>query len=243
KLSDIAPSLGSLLLAADGNMYGTTVAGGDIGQGSVFKLTPAGAVTALHSFNVIDGANPEACLVQASDGKIYGTTFFGGLHGEGAIFSITTDGTVTTLYSFPSFDHVDGANPFGLMQHTDGKFYGTTSEGGTSINCDSFDSIGCGTVFSLDLGLGPFVTFVVPKRQGRLRYPDSAHRPNRRDCCQFQRRTCVLLQGSTGFSDKSHASRGCDHRPGHRHHFQRNLDQQREFHGVAVKKLRFRGQY
>jgi hypothetical protein len=48
------------------------------------------------------------------------------------------------------------------MQHTDGKFYGTTSEGGTSINCDSFDSIGCGTVFSFDLGLKPFVTFVVP---------------------------------------------------------------------------------
>ena len=116
----------------------------------------------MHSFDVIDGANPEAGLVQASDGKLYGTTVFGGGHGEGSIFSITTDGTVTTLYSFPSFDHVDGANPFGLMQHTDGKFYGTTSEGGTSINCDSFDSIGCGTVFSLDLGLGPFVTFVVP---------------------------------------------------------------------------------
>ena len=162
KLSDVAPSLGSLLLAADGNMYGTTVAGGGIAQGSVFKLTPAGVVTILHSFDGTDGANPEAGLLQASDGKIYGTTVFGGGHGEGSIFSITTDGTLTTLYSFPSFDHVDGANPFGLMQHTDGKFYGTTSEGGTSINCDSFDSIGCGTVFSLDLGLGPFVTFVVP---------------------------------------------------------------------------------
>ncbi len=162
KLSDVAPSLGSLLLAADGNMYGTTVAGGGLGQGTVFKLTPAGVVTVLHSFDAIDGANPEAGLVQASDGKLYGTTVFGGGHGEGSIFSITTDGTLTTLYSFPSFDHVDGANPFGLMQHTDGKFYGTTSEGGTSINCDSFDSIGCGTVFSLDLGLGPFVTFVAP---------------------------------------------------------------------------------
>ncbi len=130
-------------------MYGTTVAGGGVNLGSVFKLTPAGVVTVLHSFDGGDGANPEAGLVQASDGKLYGTTVFGGRHGEG-------------LYSFPSFDHVDGANPFGLMQHTDGKFYGTTSEGGTSINCDSFDSIGCGTVFSLDLGLGPFVTFVVP---------------------------------------------------------------------------------
>ena len=153
---------GSLLLAADGNMYGTTNAGGGLNQGTVFKLTPAGVVTLLHSFDGGDGANPEAGLVQASDGKLYGTTFFGGRHGEGSIFSIATDGTLTTLYSFPSFDHVDGANPFGLMQHTDGKFYGTTSEGGTSTNCDSFNSIGCGTVFSLDLGLGPFVTFVVP---------------------------------------------------------------------------------
>ena len=161
KLSDVAPSSGSLLLATDGNMYGTTVAGGGIGQGSVFKLTPAGVVTVLHSFDGVDGANPEAGLLQASDGKIYGTTVFGGGHGEGSIFSIASDGTVTTLYSFPSFDHVDGANPFGLMQHTDGKIYGTTSEGGTSINCDSFDSIGCRTVFSLDLGLRPFVTFVV----------------------------------------------------------------------------------
>src|SRR5713226_1085742 len=131
KLSDVAPSLGSLLLAADGNMYGTTVAGGGVNLGSVFKLTPAGVVTVLHSFDGGDGANPEAGLVQASDGKLYGTTVFGGRHGEGSIFSITTDGTLTTLYSFPSFDHVDGANPFGLMQHTDGKFYGTTSEGGT----------------------------------------------------------------------------------------------------------------
>ena len=149
---------GTLLLAADGNMYGTT--SGDVTFGTVFKLTHAGVVTVLHSFNI--GDSPSAGLVQATDGKLYGTTFFGGTHGEGTIFSITTSGTFTTIYGFPSFDHVDGANPFGLMQHTDGKFYGTTSQGGTSINCDSFDSIGCGTVFSLDLGLGSFVTFVVP---------------------------------------------------------------------------------
>ena len=48
------------------------------------------------------------------------------------------------------------------MQHTNGKFYGTTNQGGTSDNCSFFGSVGCGTVFSLDLGLGPFVKFVVP---------------------------------------------------------------------------------
>jgi uncharacterized repeat protein (TIGR03803 family) len=139
-------------------MYGTT-SGDDI-FGTVFKLTPAGVVTVLHSFNI--GDNPSAGLVQATDGKLYGTTFFGGGHGNGSIFSITTGGTFTTIYGFPSLDGVDGTNPFDLMQHTNGKFYGTTSQGGASRNCDSLDSVGCGTVFSLDLGLGPFVKFVVP---------------------------------------------------------------------------------
>jgi uncharacterized repeat protein (TIGR03803 family) len=149
---------GTLLLAADGNMYGTT--NGDDTFGTVFQLTPTGVVTVLHRFDI--GAGPQAGLVQASDGKLYGTTFFGGGHGEGSIFSITTSGTFTTIYGFPSFDHLDGANPFGLMQHTNGKFYGATSQDGTSINCDLQDSIGCGRVFTLDLGLAPFLTFVVP---------------------------------------------------------------------------------
>jgi uncharacterized repeat protein (TIGR03803 family) len=153
---------GSLLLSADGNMYGTTNAGGGLNLGTVFKLTPTGVVTVLHSFDSIDGASPEAGLVQASDGKLYGTTFFGGTNGNGTIFSITTDGALTTIYNFPDFHSVDGANPYGLMQHTNGKFYGTTKQGGISDNCDSFGATGCGTVFSLDVGLGPFVKFVVP---------------------------------------------------------------------------------
>src|SRR6267143_7182970 len=99
---------GTLLLAADGNMYGTT--SGDVTFGTMFKLTHAGVVTVLHSFNI--GDSPSSGLVQATDGKLYGTTFFGGTHGEGTIFSITTSGTFTTIYGFPSFDHVDGANPF-----------------------------------------------------------------------------------------------------------------------------------
>jgi len=162
KISDYATSYGTLVLAADGNLYGTTSVGGDLGLGSVFKLSPAGVITLLHSFDGTDGANPFAGLVQATDGKLYGTTFFGGAQGYGAIFSITTGGTFATLYSFPGFDYVHGENPYGLMQHTNGKFYGVTIDGGTSHNCDFSDSPGCGTVFSLDVGLGPFVKFDVP---------------------------------------------------------------------------------
>ena len=149
---------GTLLLAADGNMYGTT--SGDVTFGTVFRLTQAGVVTVLHSFDA--GDDPSAGLVQATDSKLYGTTFHGGAQGYGAIFSITTGGTFATLYSFPVFDYVHGENPYGLMLHTNGKFYGMTIDGGTSHNCDFSDSPGCGTVFSLDVGLGPFVKFEVP---------------------------------------------------------------------------------
>jgi uncharacterized repeat protein (TIGR03803 family) len=151
---------GSLLLAADGNMYGTTNAGGGLNLGVVFKVTPTGIVTVLHSFDSIDGASPESGLMQGSDGKLYGTTFFGGINGNGTIFSITTGGTLTTIYNFPGFYNVDGANPYGLMQYTDGKLYGMTSQGGVSNNCDDFGATGCGTMFSLDLGLRPFVQLV-----------------------------------------------------------------------------------
>jgi len=86
--------------------------------------------------------------VQASDGNFYGTTIGGGAgicggDGCGTVFKITPSGTLTTLYSFGG---ADGTNPAaGLVQATDGNFYGTTSEGGASDNC----SDGCGTIFEI----------------------------------------------------------------------------------------------
>jgi uncharacterized repeat protein (TIGR03803 family) len=117
--------------------------------------------TTLVSFNKTNGANPGG-LVQASDGNFYGTTPEGGTNttscygnGCGTVFKITPGGTLTTLYSFCSKSGcTDGANPGGLIQATNGNFYGTTADGGTSSACSS---PGCGTVFVLSVGLGPFV--------------------------------------------------------------------------------------
>jgi uncharacterized repeat protein (TIGR03803 family) len=89
--------------------------------------------------------------VQATDGNFYGTTRDGGANSAGTIFEITAGGTLTTLYSFYSQSGcADGEEPQGgLVQGTDGNFYGTTSSGGGT---NSY-----GTVFSLVTGLGPFV--------------------------------------------------------------------------------------
>jgi uncharacterized repeat protein (TIGR03803 family) len=145
-----------LIQATDGNFYGTTAEGGAFGYGTVFKITPAGTLTALYSFCAqkpcADGANPMAGLVQASDGNLYGTTLYGGTGkgsarkcsstiGCGTVFKITLQGEHTTLYNFCSQPNCsDGLYPFtaNLIQATDGKFYGADDGGGTS---------GSGTVF------------------------------------------------------------------------------------------------
>jgi hypothetical protein len=77
----------------------------------------------------------------------------------GTIFKITSSGKLTTLYNFCSKSGCsDGYAPYGgLVQGTDGIFYGTTDRGGTSSDCNNGFGTGCGTVFSLDVGLGPFV--------------------------------------------------------------------------------------
>jgi len=136
----------SLVQGTDGNFYGTTELGGAIGSyGSVFKLAPS--LTTLYSFcaqsECTDGEYPLGGLVQATDGNFYGTTQQGGANGNyGTVFQITTGGTLTTLYSFcAQTDCTDGSYPFaGLVQGTDGNFYGTTQQGGAN---------GAGTVFKV----------------------------------------------------------------------------------------------
>ncbi len=130
--------LGGLVQASDGNLYGTTLTGGEPGggYGTVFKLTLTGILTTIHVFNFSDGAQPYAPLTQASDGKLYGTTSDGGTFHQGSIFSITPTGTFRNLYNFCSQSGAfctDGNQVFsGVIQGTDGNFYGTTFTGGTN---------------------------------------------------------------------------------------------------------------
>ena len=150
--SDGANPYAGLVQATDGNFYGTTAGGGSRQYGTVFKITPAGTLTTLHSFNETDGASPVGGLVQATDGNLYGTTR--GAYGQfpGTVFKITAAGTLTTLHGF---NGTDGDNATGgLLQATNGAFYGTTAVGGDLRLCGGS---GCGTVFSVSMGLGPFV--------------------------------------------------------------------------------------
>lgn len=162
--TDGANPVAGLIQAANGNFYGTTEFGGTnnlcgaVGCGTVFKITRKGKLTVLYSFcskgGCSDGELPTGGLVQGKDKKFYGTTFTGtnAIGSFGTIFKITAAGKLSTLYSFCSQRGcVDGAAPHaGLIQATDGNFYGTTEYGGANDFCeDPGGEVGCGTVFKI----------------------------------------------------------------------------------------------
>lgn len=163
--TDGAGPTGALIQASNGNLYGTTQNDGANGGGTVFQITPTGTFKTLYSFcaktDCADGSSPYAGLIQATDGNLYGTTFGGGANetscngGCGTLFKITTKGVLTTLYSFcAEANCADGSQPWGgLTQDTNGTLYGTTYYSGNN-NDDA------GTVFSLSVGLAPFVETV-----------------------------------------------------------------------------------
>jgi len=138
-----------LVQGSDGNFYGTTSYGGTNRDGTVFRISPSGTYTSLYSFAgyPTDGYAPNG-LVQGSEGNFYGTAIAGGTNGYGTVFRISPSGTYTTLYSFGS-SPTDGEYPeAGLLQGSDGYFYGTTESGGTNYDSND-DAYDYGTVFRI----------------------------------------------------------------------------------------------
>ncbi len=131
--------VGGMFQAHDGNYYGTTLEGGLTGYGTLFRVTPANGYTTLRSFNGTDAAYSSSMLMQAADGYLYGTAESGGTNGGwGTIFRATLAGVTAPV---ASFGYTNGSSPVaGLVQDTDGTFYGTAYEGGANA---------VGTVFKL----------------------------------------------------------------------------------------------
>jgi uncharacterized repeat protein (TIGR03803 family) len=138
---------GPVIQGTDGNFYGTTFEGGAYSQGNVFRVTPTGKLNSIYSFcsqpNCADGQRPESAPVLGSDGNLYGVTNSGGSSANsGVVYKMTLGGKITTLYSFCATPRPcnDGQYPTGVIQASDGNFYGTTESGG---------KFGSGTIFQI----------------------------------------------------------------------------------------------
>ena len=152
----------SLILDSKGNLYGTTQYGGNgpctagapgNGCGTVFKLTPDGKETILHSFAgpPDDGQSPNEPLTFDSKGNLYGATYLGGpgpcySMGCGTVYKIDPTGKETIIFSFD--DGPDGGLPSSRLLLANDAIYGTTGAGGTGP-CTNSSIVGCGTVFKL----------------------------------------------------------------------------------------------
>ncbi len=152
----------ALVQGTDGNLYGTTFAGGantgcPYGCGTFFRISTSGELTTLYNFcsqaNCADGSGPSGQLVLGIDGNFYGITEFGGTGSAGCpspancgtVFKVTPNGTLTTIYNWCSqLNCADGnyellTEPGPFVQGSDGNFYGVNDAGG----------LGYGTAFKL----------------------------------------------------------------------------------------------
>ena len=120
-----------LLLAGDGNFYGSTSLGGTFGYGAFFKITTAGALTLIYS-SPSPAGSPTGQLAQDAAGNLFGTTQFGGSTGYGSVFELDTNGVFTTLVDFPGWQNGGVSNPGGgVTLGKDGWLWGTSSLGGS----------------------------------------------------------------------------------------------------------------
>ena len=153
----------ALLLASDGNFYGTTIAGGAHGLGIVFRLAPDGTYAIRHHFSsytdeqpVADGRAPAAPLIELPDGNLVGTTTSGHGTSLGTIFGISKSGAYRTVFEFVDNQLVGVGPSGGLTLGSNGKLYGLTS-GFSGLGEFAF----AGTTYALQLSSAPTATISV----------------------------------------------------------------------------------
>lgn len=154
---------GTLSRDSEGNLYGTTGAGGNtngycldttLGCGIVFEIDKTGKETVLYRFSgtksPYDGDNPGGGVIPDGKGNLYGTTYLYGSLTNGTIFKIDIKTRKETiLYNFEGTNSGDGAQPVGnLVEDGAGTFYGVTWNGGLAIG--DCGNNGCGTIFKFD---------------------------------------------------------------------------------------------
>ncbi len=128
-----------VIVASDGSLYGTTLLGGSLDFGVMYKIDPSGVYSVLHNFDNTTGGKPTD-IINIKDGSFYGTTTVGGQFGFGTVFKLDPSGIYSVLHDF---DNTGGAEPNGISFGRDGNLYGTTAKGG---------QFGFGTIFSVDFG-------------------------------------------------------------------------------------------
>jgi uncharacterized repeat protein (TIGR03803 family) len=163
--TDGANPYAPLAQGLDTGLYGTTRFGGSHGGGTIFRITTLGEYHVLFNFDGTNGSNPIAPLMRAADGNLYGVTQQGGSENGGVVFRITPAGSLTVLYNIGE-DADEGFNQVGgLMQATDGNFYGTNDLGGSANWGVLFRMTPAGTFaplhnFDLGSGASPQVTLL-----------------------------------------------------------------------------------
>jgi uncharacterized repeat protein (TIGR03803 family) len=134
-----------IMQAADGNLYGTTYEAGQFNGGTLYKITPAGVFSVVHSFcslaNCADGQWPEFPPIQGSDGNLYGTTIAGGPAHAGVLYDLTAAGRFNVVHTFLCYGTVCnfGGEPTGVVQDAEKNLFGVTAGGGIYGNGTFFE--------------------------------------------------------------------------------------------------------
>jgi uncharacterized repeat protein (TIGR03803 family) len=121
-----------LLAGSDGYLYGTTYAGGQFNQGTLYKILPDGSdFKKLVDFSASTGSQPHGAVVEKNK-RLYGMAPAGGVNNRGVVYSVNLDGT--GFKSLFSFDGVNGDSPLTTPTIVGSYIYGMTTWGGLNGN-------------------------------------------------------------------------------------------------------------